>query len=153
MAGVTPQKVLLSLVIVLVIWLCYKWFTYQTATYERYLEGFWIADSDEFCEEVEVDSIMIYFGPSSAGTKRGSVQRECYVIMTPEVESQAFTLSYKPQWASPACTKYKIKCEVTFEEEQIWEDTVEVCFDMRTGYLSVCSNDTKFAVVHKEHSL
>ncbi len=145
-------KTALFIAIIVCLILMYKWSTYNTSTHENYLEGFWIADGDDFCEQAEIDSMLIYFGPSKpADGKR--VKRECYVVITPDIENQAFTMSYKPTYASPALGSYELDCQIDFEEDALWDEKVKVAFDMRTGYLRIYSGETKWARVHKEHSL
>jgi hypothetical protein len=130
----------------------YIFFCTNVAEYENYLEGFWLAEQDDFCEGVDVDSILIYFGPATV-SKTGVYRREGHLVMTPEVENQGFTIEYRRGWGGPTVGPYKIHATVKFEEEQVWDDNVCITWDMRSGYLSVTNRDTKFARVHKQHNL
>jgi hypothetical protein len=130
----------------------YMFFCVNVAEYENYLEGFWLAEQDDFCEGVDVDSILIYFGPATV-SRTGVCRREGHLIMMPEVENQGFTIEYRRGWGGPTCGPYKIQAHVTFDEEQVWADDVFISWDMRSGYLTVTNRDTKFARVCKQHSL
>lgn len=142
---------LLIVIVLVMIYAGRYWSSYNVKTYEDYLEGFWIAEQDEFCEKSGITSMMIYFG--QADTKGSKRTRECYVVMLPDVEAQPFTLTYKCGYAPPRVGPYEINADCAFEEENIWANKVRITFDVRTGYLSVDANGTRYARVHKAHEL
>lgn len=142
---------ILIVIVLVLIFAGRYWSTYNQKMYEDYLEGFWIAEQDEFCKESGIASMMIYFG--QADKKGGKQSRECYVVMLPDVEAQPFTLTYTCGRAPPRVGPYEITADCTFEEKNIWADKVNVAFDVRTGYLSVYADGTRYARVHKAHEL
>lgn len=135
--------------IILVIILIYKFATWNVGTYEDYLYGFWVAEDDEFCEQSEIQSMLLFVGENDMSW--GKNTRQCYLIIMDDLCNQGLTLTYRSGWAKAGIGKYKIKAGAVFDTEQIWPDEVVITVDMRSGVLTVRDGDTLLAQVTKQH--
>ncbi len=129
-----------AIALVIVIFVVYGLASWNTSTYDDYLYGFWVAEGDEFCQNAEIESIMVFMGEAENGLR--SRTRTCYIIIMNDMCNQGFTLTYVPGWAGPGIGKYQITADVTFEEEQIWTDKVNINVDMKTGTMEITSADS-----------
>ena len=144
---------MLGIVIVLIIIVIfYNILTWNTSAYEDYLYGCWTAEGDAFCEEAEIDSMMIFIGePASKGWT--GVERNCYLIIMTGMANQGFTLQYTPSWGGVGIGKYSVKAKVCFDEEQLWDEEVTITVNMRRGTMKIRSGSMVYARLNKQHDI
>lgn len=138
---------LIAIIIFVIVLSLYFLATWNTSTYEDYLYGFWVAEGDDFCEESEIDSMLVFIGNAEGGF---TVERTCYIIIMNDLCNQGFTLSYRPGWASAGVGKYSVFATVKFDDEDIWDDCVKITVDMRDGTMKISSGDTIYAKLTKQ---
>ncbi len=133
---------LIIVVIILLIVACKN-----TMAAEDYLYGFWVAEADVFCEESEIESMMLFIG-ERAGTLYST--RECYLVIMNNLCNQSLTLSY---WSvCPTLTaQYTIAATAEFDEAAIWPEHVQLTVDMQKGTLSIYSDEVLYAQLNKQH--
>lgn len=120
------------------------------STYEDYITGFWIADS-EFCETTEISDMLVWFGPAES---TGS--RSCYLVINPDIANCAFELKYWRGWGGPTIGTYHISAECNFPEfaeDPPMPATVDIAIDMITGQMRISSGDKVYAKLIKSHSI
>jgi len=140
-----------TLCIIIVIVLIYYVSWRNTNSYEDYLYGFWIAEDDDFCDEADVDSIMLFVGESSGWYNKS---RTCYLIIMNDICNQGITLNYHSGWCGLGLGKYKIAATAVFDECQIWDEDVNIIVDMSNGCMHITDMDDKvYAVLHKQHEV
>lgn len=135
--------------IVIIIILLYVFSTWNTSANENYLYGFWVADGDDFCEESEIDSMLVFIGEPEPGWF--STTRTCYIIIMNDLCAQGFTLNYSTGWAGIGVGKYRINAKVKFDDEDIWPDKVHIDVDMRDGTMKIHSDGVIYARLNKQH--
>lgn len=139
---------LITIIIVVIILLIYAAACAHTAD-EEYLYGFWVADDDEFCEESEIDGMMVFIGEPNRGWF--TTERCCYIVIMNDLCSQGFSINYSPPWPGLCGGEYTITASVTFDEETIWPESVKITVNMQNGTLKVHSGDTIYAKLTKQH--
>lgn len=140
-----PKPVLYAVIVIVVLVVVY-WIThYNTTEYEDYLYGFWVAEADAFCEDAEIDSLLMFIGEKENGI------RNCYLVIMPEIANQSFTLSHGTSMAGPGISNYEVKAAVSFDEEPLWPDEVNINVDMRDGTIKISSGDTIYVRAQKQH--
>ena len=139
-----PPNILYACLVVFVLYILATW---HTRTNEDYLYGFWVADGDAFCEESDIESMLVFIGEPTGWWK---ATRMCYIIIMDDLCNQGFTMKYRRGWA-PTVGKYSISADVVFDDIPIWEDNVTFTHDIRDGTLTICSGDTIYAKLTKEH--
>ncbi len=132
-----------AIFIIVVILIVYNW---HISSYEDYLYGFWVAEGDDFCDESEIDSMMVFIGEPARGWF--TTERSCYIIVMNDICNQGFNISYSRGWGG---SKYCISARVTFDEEQIWEDNVKITIDTSDGTMVISGQDTVYARLTKQH--
>jgi hypothetical protein len=137
--------------IVVILVVLYKLATWNVSSQEEYMYGFWTAEGDDFCEESEIDAMMVMIG--TAEPTWWSVQRTCHIIIMNDISNQGFTLKYHTGWAGIGVSKYRVHCEVEFEDEQIWPENVVLEIDMQRGTLCVWNGDVMYARLNKQHEI
>lgn len=120
---------------------------YNTSLNEEYLYGFWVAD-DTFCEKSDISSMMIFIG--TARWNWLTKTRTCYVIIMDDLCNQGFTITYRPSLFNLG-TKYTIYADVKFDEENIWEDHVNIETDIYSGSMKIYRGDMMYAKLYKQH--
>ncbi len=140
-----------AIAIVVIIFIVYKLTTWNVGANEDYLYGFWVAEGDEFCDNAEIESILVFMGESENGFRSNT--RTCYIIIMNDMCNQGFVLNYVPGWAGVGVGKYHVRASVTFDDEQIWTDYVNIHVDMRTGTMEITSDDgdVVYARLCKQH--
>lgn len=139
------HPIIVVLVIIALIIVIYYITHYNTSTYEDYLYGFWVAEADAFCEEAEIDNLLLFIGEKVNNT------RECYIVIMPNMANQSFTLKHSSSAAGPGVSDYQVRAKVEFEDEQLWPDTVNIKIDMRDGSIKIYDKDTIFVKAQKQH--
>lgn len=130
---------------VIVLFVVYNIATWNVASQDEYLTGFWAADGDEFCQRSDINSMLLYIG-ERVGTKRN-----CYLIIMDDLANTGLTLEYTRGWAGPGIGGYHIKCKTTFDDEQIWPECVDIDVNMLNGTVKIYSADTVYAELTKQH--
>jgi len=140
------KNILLLLLVFIIIYIFY------VNAHERYLEGFWIAENDEFCEESEIESMMLYIAeperesciPFAQQTRMG------HLVIMNDVCNQGFQITYR---RGMGLTNYIISAVIEFDEEQIWGDHVYITINMQNGTMKIFDGDTVFARLSKHHGI
>ena len=125
----------------------------NTSSYEEFLYGMWVGD-DEFCKNANIDSIMMFLGEPDVGLM--SCTRDGYIIIVIDGEpvvNQGFILNYSPGWSGPSIGPYTVSSDVTFDEENIWEDDVTITVNIVNGTMRIYNGDTMYAKLYKENTL
>lgn len=143
------QPIIYAVIIIILIIVLYNLATWNTSSYEDYLYGFWVAEGDEFCEESEIESMLVFIGEPDCSFRSRS--RTCYIIIMNNLCNQGFTLNYRPGWASIGVGQYRIYADVEFDEDDIWPEQVCVDVDMRDGSMKVHADGTVYARLSKQH--
>lgn len=141
---------LIGIIIIIVISIFYL-LSCNGRNYENYLYGHWCADDDHFCEESGIQSMELFIGEPESGWLTQT--RPCYLIIMNDMCNQALTLTYRTGWAPAVLSKYKIRCKVEFDSEQIWPDHVDILVDMKTGKMKIYNDDTVYAKLTKNNEL
>ena len=138
--------------IFIIIVILYFTATWNVNTYEDYLYGFWIAEDDEFCEDSEIDSMLLFIGkPEDNWFSR---ERTCYLVIMNNICAQGFKMKHRTGWGGIGISDYKINAEIAFDDEQIWDDNVKITVDMRTGTMKIVGADgTLYAKLNKQHDV
>ncbi len=137
-------SILVIVVVIIVIW---NVATMNTNAYDEYLYGLWIGD-DEFCEDAEIDSVLLFIGESDGGT------RNAYIVIQVDGEpvcNQGLVINHSRGWAGPGIDKYTVTASVDFDEEQLWSEDgrVKITVDMRTGIMRIWAGDQLYAKLYK----
>lgn len=140
-------KLVALISIILLIFIIYHLSYYNTNNHEDYLYGFWVAEADEFCDEAEIDSILLFIG------ERKNNARECYLVIMPDISNQSFTIKYKPSSAGFGISNYCVSAEVEFEDEQLWDDKIKIETNLLEGTIKIYSEDTIYLKAQKQHDI
>lgn len=149
------------LIVLVLIIIFYVAFTWNVPTYEKYLYGFWVAEGDTFCEEAEIESMLVFVG-TGTNSWSGSISRNCYIIIMDNLANQGFTMTYRSGWSGTGIGKYSVRAEVKFDEEQLWtgDDDSTTCdvivtIDVIAGTLKIRgtgkNSKVVYAKLHKQH--
>lgn len=125
-------------------------FNLNVSKYEEAMYGLWIAD-DNFCEEAEVDSILIFIGrPNGLFFK----ERPAYIIISPDIANEPFKMRYRSGWGGPFIGKYTIGAEVTFEgENQPIESRVSIEVDLIEGRMRIFAGEKLYGRFYRENQV
>lgn len=146
-------------VVLIIIIIFYNILNWNTAAYEDYLYGCWIAEGDDFCEDAEIDSMMLFVGEPEKKGFFGGVTRNCYLIIMTDMANDGLTLQYSPQWGGVGMGKYSVRAKACFDEDQLWDEDVTLTIDMRKGTLKIRGpkgDDGKnivYARLNKQHDI
>ncbi len=132
-------------VVIILILVSAKW---NTATFEDYLYGFWLAEDDEFCAESDIKGMLLFIGEPTGWF---STTRVCYLVIMDGLCNQSFTMNYWSGWAGIGIGKYTISSALTFDNESVWPERVNMSIDMSSGLLKVYAGDTLYAKLVKQH--
>ena len=103
--------------------------------------GFWIGD-DDFCEESEVSTFMLYLGPAEhCGL---TTTRAGYLIID-DIINDSFSMHYSRLYGS--------KATLQFDESDVWPEQVILHVDARQGRMTIKTADTVYARLTKDYSL
>lgn len=138
------------IVVLIILIIFYNILNWNTQAYEDYLYGCWTAEGDAFCDEAEIDSMMIFIGEPAG---RWKTERNCYLIIMTDMANQGFTLTYTPSWGGVGVGKYSVRAKVCFEEEQLWDEEVTITVNMRRGTMKIRSGDMVYARLNKQHDI
>lgn len=138
-----------AFILIVVIYVIAHW---NTGVQEDYLYGFWVAEGDAFCEEAEIDSLLMYLGEYKNGS------RECYIVIMDDVTNQAFKLTYSRSASGPGVSTYRVRALAEFDETDIWGDGdgktyVDVAVDMRDGTIRITNGDKLLVRARKQHEV
>lgn len=148
------------LIVLVLILIFYVTFTWNVPAYEKYLYGFWVAEGDEFCEEADIQSMLMFVG-TPTNSWFGSTTRNCYIIIMDDLANQGFTMKYRSGWSGTGIGKYSVRADVQFDDEQLWTDNdddtcdVLVTADIIAGTLNITgtgkNSKVVYAKLHKQH--
>ncbi len=145
---INSKAVLIAIAIIFVLWIVFTW---NVSINEDYLYGYWTAEDDDFCEDSDISSMLLFIGEPNAGWR--SSQRTGYIIIMNDLCNQGFTLDYTRGWSSISLNKYHIKANVQFDEEDIWPECVDIEIDISMGTLRIYSEDVIYAQLTKNHDV
>lgn len=123
------DKLLIAGIAVIILVLIIAWWFWPR---QQDIAGFWSADS-EFCAISDIDDMLIYFGEKNDGA------RECFMIITPDVAQQQFTIRGDD-------VEYA-------EDSEIWPDKLHFDRVKDTLYISDESGQKLFAKLHSRPDL
>lgn len=118
---------------------------------EDYLYGFWTADGDQFCDESEIDSMLLFIGEPDGNIITG-VERACYIIIMNGICSQEFTMKYRPSYAGPGISAYSFDFEYV-GDDGIWPCDLTCTVDMREGTMRIHGEGKTYALLNKQHDI
>lgn len=137
-----------AIVIIMIIWLIY---TMNITTYEDYITGFWIGDTD-FCDSTGVSDILVWFDEPSGFRST----RSCYLVINPDIANCAFELKYWRGWGGPSIGTYHLRAECTFpefSEDPPFPSEISIDVDMVCGQMRIYHQDKVYAKLTKSHGL
>lgn len=146
---------LIAFAIVIVILLVYIVGRKRSSELCEYTAGAWIAP-DEFCEEAELQSLMIVLAEPESTGFFGQVKQLGHIVATPNAINTSMTLTYN-RGASLSSHKKNIHATVEFDDGPLWgesnptECVIEV--DMTTGRMIIRNDTTVFASLFKENNI
>jgi hypothetical protein len=141
-----------AIIVIVAIMLCYIYATWNTGRQEEYFYGFWIADQDDFCEQTEIESMLIFIGEPTTGWT-GTSSRTCHIVINNDLTDQGFTLTYRPGWSSASLGKYALSADIAFDTEQLWPENITIEIDMQTGEMRIHRDEVLYARVVKQHDI
>lgn len=144
---------LIALVIVIVIALIYVIGAKRSNEINSYIAGAWVAP-DEFCEEAELDSMMIVFSDPTT-SMFGNVEQLGYIVAAPGI-STGITLRYsRGCGVSPYEREFAASAE--FDDGPLWGEenpsNVTVRVDMLKGRMIIRNGDTVLAELYKSNDV
>ena len=133
-----------AILIVVIVIVIYVTATWNTTTYEDYIRGYWVAESDDFCEDAGVASMMLYVGvPSRDG------ERDCYMIIMDDICNEAFTMKWRPAWSGISLSKYVV--DATISDCSVLPERASVEIDMRDGRMRIVGDSKVYCDLVKQH--
>lgn len=118
---------------------------------DDYLYGFWAAEGDRFCEESGIGSMLLFIGDGSRGWFNHT--RQCYIVITNGFSNQGMTLQYRYALGTPLSSMWATTAAVTFDDEQIWPEHVNVVVDRAAGTLTISADDVVYARLTKHNEI
>lgn len=146
------MRIYLAVIIIVILIILYFAISSRNKPYEDYLYGFWLAE-DSFCENSDIDSMMLFVGEAEKSTLFSACERNCYLIIMNDMCNQGMTLTYKSGWAPLSIGKYILSANVKFDDEQIWTEQVKICIDVISGTMKIYTNDIIYAKLLKQHDI
>jgi hypothetical protein len=140
-----PYITISIVIIILIVYL-----SYNVSTYEEYMYGLYVADSD-FCASAEISSMLIFIGEPLKGWF--STTRPCYIVICDDITNQSFTINYRRGWGGPSIGEYNINSVIEFDSEDIFEtngESVTFSFDMTKGSLKIFKGDNLYGKLYKQ---
>jgi hypothetical protein len=152
---VSTRSLIIAVIVFVIVIVLWNIASMNTGANEDYLYGLWVGD-DAFCEEAEIDSILLFFGEPEHGWKTET--RNGYIIIQADGETvynQGLVLKYAKGWAGPGVGKYTVCGSIDFDEEQIWSEDgrIKITTDMRTGIMRVHYGEQMYAKLYKSMEL
>jgi hypothetical protein len=143
------------IIIFIILIIFYNIFNWNTRAYEDYMYGCWVAEDDAFCEDAEIDSMMIFIGEPESKGIFGSTVRNCYLIIMTDMANDGFTLQYSPQWGGVGVGKYSVHAKVCFDEDQLWDENVLLTINVIKGTMKIRGKDSDmvYARLNKQHDI
>ena len=145
-------RIAVGFAIVLIILIIYYMYNVHGSDYEKYLYGFWVADT-AFCDEAGVEKMMIFIGdPVKSGW---STRRNMYLAIK-DTTSQLVSLVYSPPGTGFGFSlgKYKINCTAEFEEDCGMSSKLTFEVDMHNGLMRIygCEGTAKtlYGLLYKD---
>jgi hypothetical protein len=139
--------IILIVVVIIVVVLLAK----TTIDTDDYIYGFWAAEGDQFCEDSGINSMMLFIGD---GSRRWfTFRRQGYIVITDGFSSQGLTFEHRYALVSPLDDKLYTTAKVTFDDEQIWPENVDVVVDKSAGTLTISADGTVYAKLYKHHDI
>ena len=137
--------------IIIILIILYFIQTWNVPKYEDYLYGFWTASEDEFCEEAEITSIMMFIGQPESSW--GNITRYGYLVISDDICNQSFTMNYRKGWGGLSIDDYRIKPCIEFDESQYWPQDVIIDVDIMNGTMIIHKDGITYARLHKQNEI
>lgn len=141
----THNQILVAFVIVVLLyWIA----TFNTTSYEMYIDGLWIS-TKEFNETSGIEMMTMYFGPPQGYF---SSQRECVIVVISDGNeiAQGFNISYSSGWGGISIGEYKFTANIKFDDEQLMEPVVDFSIDILSGTMIVSRGEYTYGVLTKD---
>jgi len=138
--------ILIAVVVIIIFFITAR----NVVSYEDYLYGFWVAENDDFTEDSEISSMMLFVGRADGWFRK---TRPCYLVIMDDICNQLITLKYWRGWGSPIHGKYRIHASVECTDIGIWPETVVIDIDTMRGKMRVHSDGVLLADLHKQHEI
>lgn len=120
---------------------------------DEHIGGYWVADDTDFTEKADINSMMLYIGDQSQSWYSPKIQRECYIVISPNVANHGFSMSYSRSWNSHK-NHYEISPVLEFDEEdEVLPSLAKWKFDILKGELTITKDDKVYAKLHKQNEL
>lgn len=117
--------------------------------------GYWIAD-ESYCEESGAKEMMLFIG-NPVKTKRmfGKTERIAHLVINEDITNQIIRIKYHPVSSGFAgeLAPYKIPAEITFEEECIIPEKINIEIDIHRGTLKMYQDGIIYGLFHKIHDI
>ena len=134
------------IVVVILVWLLY-WYRSAQKCHEDYLYGCWTVDSGAFCEDADIDSMMLFIGESDG------YERNAYLVISPDVCNQGLTLRLSGGW-NPCCDEYSWSSSAEFDDSPIWPEQLKFVVNRADGTLRIFGeDDVLYASLCKQHDI
>lgn len=148
-----PSRYGIALAIVAIIILIWVVGAKRSSAINDYITGAWVAP-DEFCEEAELESLMIVFGePTSSAF--GNVEQLGYIVANPNI-SAGLTMHYSRGFTMSPYERTFV-ANVEFDDGPLWGDSnptnVTISVDMVRGSMVIRNDDTIFAELYKSNDV
>jgi hypothetical protein len=118
-----------------------------TVNNDESLTGYWVAEDTLFTNNADIDSMLLYIGEDT-GTFR--CNRECYIVIAPDVANQSFNMSYFKSH-NLSKNKYEFSPTLTFDEEEVIPNGAQ--WFINDGTLTIMKDDKVYAKLYKRHDL
>lgn len=145
------KPILIASGIIVILILLYVTCVWNRGFYEDYMTGFWTASGDKFCEDTEIDSMMLYLGEPTGWF---NYTRECHLIITTDICNCGLKFNYMPGFNLPVVGIYRVSASVVFDEEsedQPFPAEVYIDMDPTAGVLRIHYDDVTYARLTKQH--
>lgn len=120
---------------------------------DEHISGYWVADDTQFTEKADINSMMLYIGEESKTSLFSlKITRECYIVISPNIANQGFTMKYSRSWNSHK-NHYEILPDLEFDDEEVIPSSAKWSFDILKGELIITKDDKVYAKLHKQNEL
>lgn len=104
------------------------------------LEGLWAQTDPQLCRESGIQSLLCYIGPSDGKMLRRN--RTCCLLITPQIYSGTFELSYRAASLSFDMSHWNKTAELTKADDDFpWPDTATLEYDVPAARLNIFDED------------
>lgn len=136
--------IIIFAIIVTILWL-------YSINNDKYIEGFWLAQDDDFTERANIKSMMLYIGPATGFLK---LSREIYLVITDSVANTGAKINY---FQALNCTRdgYEIVPTIEWDtdETELMPSGSTWSFDFAKGSLKIAKDKKVYAELYKNFDI